>query len=206
MYRVFDMFPVPLYRSILREDTSALNKYTKNMSDQGEGSWMSNEFPPRLLEHADLKHIKDAIMSHFCKFMYEALGCNRQTNAVFTTSWLAAIDKGGYIHSHSHANCWFSGLLYFGDDYTTAVPLHLKDPKATQSSILVDSKRYNVGQPVSIQPEKNLLIFFPSYIVHSSEAQMSDKRRWSLAFNFYPKGKVGEELTDSYLDTKWLSS
>ena len=71
-------------------------------------------------------------------------------------------------------------IHYFGDDYTTAVPLHLKDPKATQSSILVDSKRYNVGQPVSIQPEKNLLIFFPSYIVHSSEAQMSYKRRWSL--------------------------
>lgn len=206
MYRVFDMFSVPLYRSILREDTSALNKYKDNMLDQGEGSFMSNEFPPRLLTHPDLKHIKDGIMIHFRKFMYEALGVNQETDAIFTTSWLAALDKGGYVHSHSHANCWFSGLLYFDDNYTGSVPLHLQDPKATQSSIIVETKRYNVGHPVSIQPEPNLLIFFPSYIVHSSEAQMSDERRWSLAFNLYPKGKIGEELTDSYFDTKWLSS
>ena len=67
------------------------------MLEQGEGSWMSNEFPPRLLQHPDLKHIRDGIMGHFRKFMYEVLKCDRQTNAIFTTSWLAALDKGGYI-------------------------------------------------------------------------------------------------------------
>lgn len=205
MYKIFDMFSVPLYRSILREDTSALNKYKENVCDQGEGSFMSNEFPPRLLEHPDLKHIKDGIMTHFHTFMYEALGVGPETDAIFTTSWLAAIEKGGYVHSHSHANCWFSGLLYFDDDYTKSVPLHLKDPNTCQSIINVNTRNYNLGYPVTIQPEPNLLIFFPSYIVHQSEPQKEDKKRWSLAFNFYPRGKIGEELTDSYFDTRWLS-
>lgn len=206
MSNVFDIFPVPLYRSVLDIDTSALNNYKKNMYEVGTGAGMTQESPPRILEKPDLKHIKSEVLNHFRTFMYNYMGVPDQTDAAITTSWIVSIKKNGYIHVHKHTNCWFSGLLYFEDDYTDAVALDLRNLQQNNSAYCVDSQRYRSDSVVSIAPEKNLLIFFPSYIEHGSEIHTADKTRWSLAFNFFPIGKIGEITQDSYIDTAWLNS
>ena len=52
----------------------------------------------------------------------------------------------------------------------------------------------------TISPEKNLLVFFPSYLEHRI-INNKDKRR-SLAFNIVPIGGYG--TGDSSMDTSWL--
>ena len=39
--------------------------------------------------------------------------------------------------------------------------------------------------------EPNLLLLFPSHLVHSTEKNASDENRYSLAFNYFVEGELG---------------
>ena len=41
---------------------------------------------------------------------------------------------------------------------------------------------------LNLTPEKNSLIIFPSYVLHKISKNLSDKNRYSLAFNINPIG------------------
>ena len=49
-----------------------------------------------------------------------------------------------------------------------------------------------------LKPEKNKLIFFPSYLRHKIKIHKGDTVRYSLAFNIIPIGDVG--YYDSFVD------
>ena len=53
-----------------------------------------------------------------------------------------------------------------------------------------------------IQPQKNCLLIFPSYLQHSIEKSIEDTTRYSLAFNIIPVGEYGSQ--DSTVNTEWL--
>ena len=39
----------------------------------------------------------------------------------------------------------------------------------------------------------NLLVLFPSHLVHSTEKNNSDEDRYSLAFNYFVEGDLGND-------------
>ena len=39
--------------------------------------------------------------------------------------------------------------------------------------------------------ENNLLVLFPSHLIHSTEKNNSDQNRYSLAFNYFVEGELG---------------
>jgi ectoine hydroxylase-related dioxygenase (phytanoyl-CoA dioxygenase family) len=41
-----------------------------------------------------------------------------------------------------------------------------------------------------------MMIFFPSVLFHQVAKNMSGQVRHSLAFNFFPKGKLGDYLSE----------
>jgi len=43
-----------------------------------------------------------------------------------------------------------------------------------------------------LNPKKNMLVFFPSYLYHKIEKNTSDEVRHSLAFNIMPDGATGK--------------
>lgn len=205
------IFPISCYEAILTDDFSKLKDFSKKidyrdaLSDEHKSSLVSSSHN-RVLEHPDLSYIKKVLMYHFNHFKnnYLTLSC---TDTCVTTSWFARIKKGGSIHNHNHTNSWYSGLLYFDDDYTDAAPLALENPLAVFNHFdMSPDGNLSPDFLYEIIPQPNKIFFFPSYLKHVSGIQKADKTRYSLAWNIYPKGKVGHDDSDSYLDTKWLSS
>ena len=201
-------FPLPIYEKTLQDDFSILEGY-KNYgvmdSDDGYAN-TTNLCPVRVLELPELYGVKETINWHFGEFLSE-LGIQKDKDFVMTTSWFVCIKQGGQVHTHNHTNCWFSGLLYFDLDYTDAVALQLQNPHSLNSLFAVEmNEEWMTSSAHVIYPSHNLLVFFPSHLNHKSNIQTNIKPRYSLAFNFFPKGKVGDIGSDSYLDTAWLNS
>ena len=202
-------FPTPIYERTVQDDFSILNDYKTYGSINTDEGWktvhITTMCPVRILELPELIGVKRTINVHFAEFLRE-LGVEN-TSFVMTTSWITRLLENRHIHSHNHTNSWFSGLLYFDGDYTDAVPLLLQRPQALFSSFSIpmyDEWNHAVGH--TITPSHNKLVFFPSYLTHKTEANISKNIRYSLAFNFFPKGKLGNISQDSYLDTEWLNS
>jgi hypothetical protein len=70
-----------------------------------------------------------------------------------------------------------------------------------EETILVnDPTEWNIlnSRRLIIEPEKNLLVFFPSVLRHRVSKYSGKDNRYSLAFNLFPTGKIGNG--DSSID------
>ena len=101
-----------------------------------------------------------------------------------TTSWLTAIEPNATPTMHRHQNSWFSGVYYFQDSYSG---LEFKNPIERD----IDLKNNKLTNNWRLQPKKNMLVFFPSYLHHRIEKNTFDEVRHSLAFNIMPDGTTG---------------
>ena len=212
MSRPQNIFYTPYYETILKDDFSVLEEFKEYRLKPNQtvvkpySSMVTDMNPLRLLTLPKLHGVEKTLRVHFKNFI-KMLGVHDHTDFIITTSWMVAIREGGNIFPHKHLNSWFSGLLYFGDDYTNATHLQLENPSSGQSSIWVDmNTEYQPDQMHHIVPRPNLLVFFPSYLRHFSRIHEEEKTRYTLAFNMFPTGELGEAGIDSHMNTSWLSS
>jgi len=116
--------------------------------------------------------------------------------------------KGESCQFHSHANCFWSGVYYYGEKYDESSSLAFKHPLNNY----IENYGFTVYPEVAtsynkmeeiITPHKNGLVLFPSYLKHKILKHDSDIPRYSLAFNIVPVGNYG--TGDSLYDTKWVT-
>ncbi len=141
---------------------------------------------------------KEIILKYFYFYIKTLLKFD-DLNFKITTSWATKTEKGGFSQFHNHNNSAFSGILYF--DNIGGGNLKFENTGIIPRQILLgEPSEWNLYNSNSwtIQPEKNKLIFFPSYLYHGVTVNDSDVTRYSLAFNFFPEGKIGSG--DSSID------
>lgn len=202
-------FGVPIFTERLIDDFSILHRYTKTIipnGDEEEGLGMTEKV--RFLDDYKLFDVKAKLQNYFNTFFVEILGGHPGCEPVITTSWLTYQKEGSHNNKHKHMNSWFSGVLYFDNDYTDAAKLELKNPLVNYTSFCLDvDMRFRETSEFNIVPEPNKLVLFPSYLFHTTSRQNSKKTRHSLAFNVLPKrAGVFEWQYDSQFDVEWLSS
>ena len=124
----------------------------------------------------------------------------------FSTSWFTKMKPDDFCRFHYHTNAFYSGLFYF-DDYTeTSGDICFLNPLNQFNNFGVGSRKgkgnnYNAKEYL-VTPQKNMLLFFPSYLWHTILNNHSDKPRYSLAFNLIPLGQYGSG--DSTYNTEWF--
>lgn len=192
------LFPTVVGTDILNIDTSELNKI-ENYSQEDMCEMSTNL---RILESSNTKFIKNHLTKIINEFFYK-LGYIKN-KFVITTSWINKIEKGGRVLEHVHQNSFYSGLLYFQDNYSQAVPLEYRNPNRynTQISPRCENPFHSGGSWIPPLVH-NLLILFPSRLIHCSNTHLGPPRK-SLAFNVMPTGFVGAG-GDSVYDTEWLN-
>lgn len=117
-----------------------------------------------------------------------------------TQSWLNWTKPGQFHHKHAHPNSLVSGCFYVSANKETDRIFFYKDGYQRIKFPPIDWNAYNSESwwyPVGT----NDLIFFPSSLTHMVEPVGGEDTRISLAFNFFPKGHIGDEmeLTALYL-------
>ncbi len=161
----------------------------------------------RILEnYPDLKGI---IESSFNLFLYDVYGYDYKCK--ITTSWLTHLTKGDKIHPHNHNNCFYSGILYFGEYYDKKTNLTLINPIPHNMRYLLDNRSLEEGRDPCVQvdnyelkPFTGAMYFWPSQIWHATVPLQADEVRKSLAFNFVPTENI--YAGDSSLYTEWITN
>jgi uncharacterized protein (TIGR02466 family) len=108
----------------------------------------------------------------------------------FTTSWVTKTLPNGYSQKHTHKNSFLSGVYYPIGDKNFSIKFYKKSDfwgvQAIEANNL-NAEWYNINIH-----ENSALILFPSHLKHSIEKNLSDKTRYSIAFNTLPFGEIGE--------------
>lgn len=136
------------------------------------------------------KHSKECV-DHYIKEVLKW-----KTNYRITTSWATKVKPGGFAGTHFHANSWLSGVYYPIGDENFKIRFH--DSKHKQWWNIPTEYTINNSGTWNIPiVNDNTLIIFNSLLNHEILPNKSNKTRYSIAFNVFPKGFMGEKSSDS---------
>lgn len=192
-FELTPIFPTILCSFFLEEEVEGLyeeliNKTSFVKTDYGGGSQISVN--NNVLDN--WKTLKDQIENGFLSFKDNILSL-KTTNFKMTTSWMTKTPPNCGSQKHLHKNSYYSGVLYLTEHFDQS-PIMFFNPNESKNSILTNPPdEFNSlnSQTWSINPEKNKVILFPSYLEHLVRVNLSPNDRYSIAFNFFPFGKIG---------------
>ena len=200
MIGLLPLFPSNVYHFILEEDTNELDPRGFEFLKHGGNTFASSTKNIRVLE--EYPKTKKIILNKFKEIAKDLLGY--ENDFKLSTSWFTKIEKNGYANFHSHRNCLYSGIYYFGNNYPKGSGKLCFRSNILQSSdfhIKSNKKDLLSATSWSIKPEIKKMILFPSYLEHAILEHNEDTIRYSLAFNLYPVGEYG--IGDSTHNTDW---
>jgi hypothetical protein len=202
-FEILPVFPSVISAVQVSEDVSALWNGIENLdffrSDADDTHLVYSSRNMKILD--TLPDIKKIMLDYFYEFKDQTLKL-QNTNFNITTSWITKTEPGGFCQYHCHRNSYYSGVFYNNkNDSIDSGNLLFTDVGIKEETILVNEPtEWNIlnSRRLIIEPEKNLLVFFPSVLRHRVSKYSGKDNRYSLAFNLFPTGKIGNG--DSSID------
>jgi uncharacterized protein (TIGR02466 family) len=189
-FSVHPIFPTVVSGVTVREDLSALDHikqlpYIDLKSDESSGSYKTED--NELL--SSFPEEKRIILDYFTKFKTDVL--KLENDFKISSSWATRVDHNGYCQYHDHKNSYYSGVLYL-DTVQNGGEIQFQNP-VHGTGFLLNPTEWNTFnyEVFYLKPERHLLLFFPSYLLHRINRYMGTESRYSIAMNFVPVGKFG---------------
>jgi uncharacterized protein (TIGR02466 family) len=146
-----------------------------------------------LFDKIEMASVKTAIQEMLDIYAKEVLGVSHKLYV--TQSWVLMNEPGIGMHGHTHSNSVISGSLYFSDMPNPNPKMVFNKHRTYQQLELTPEREktniYNTTVNV-VEPQKGDLILFSSSLQHYVEPNMSNQKRYSIAFNTFIKGKLGD--------------
>jgi uncharacterized protein (TIGR02466 family) len=135
----------------------------------------------------DISYLKDEIYNNVKNYLNNIM--KLKMNFQITSSWATKTLPDGYSHKHLHQNSYLSGVYYPVGDEKFSIKFYKKVNFWGIESI--EANNLNAEWYCINIHENSALILFPSYLKHSIEKNLSNKTRYSIAFNTLPFGEIG---------------
>ena len=145
-----------------------------------------------IFEEPELASIKVAVQEALDIYAAKVMGISQRLYV--TQSWSLINQPGAGMHGHSHSNSVVSGSLYFTDMPEPPARM-IFDRHRTYQQLEIRPEEehrnlYNTRANVVV-PKKNEIILFSSSLQHMVEPNESQEDRFSIAFNCFIKGTLG---------------
>ena len=200
MENILNAFSSPIVTTFIEKNTNDLKKETKFANNEYQKNTGKKNY--RVLEK--YPKIKKILLENYKKFAKEKLRFTEDFE--ISTSWITKIENGGECQQHCHKNCFYSGVYYYDDEYEQNVggKLEIQTPLMNIPDFYLIPEEWNLfnSRVVDVFPVKNLLVLFPSYLLHRVLPYYGTTPRKSLAFNIVPVGSYGNK--DSSYNTSWM--
>jgi uncharacterized protein (TIGR02466 family) len=147
---------------------------------------------------------KDEHLKWFVKDIEQAAnefcnGIGHESRKFFITQmWANKYSSNQGIHTHHHANSFFSGVVYF-DNVGSTVFLRDSNVKNILQIPILNHTSYSTNI-YEVPSESGRMVLFPSYLVHYSTNE-TDQERISISFNLMPE-VLGQEDQFNFLKLK----
>ena len=199
-YEVSPLFAEPFFRADIGYAISQSQvEFIKNleMMENQANLISTNKY---IFDLPELASIAQAVQDALDMYSKEIMGIEQKLYV--TQSWSLINNPSIGMHGHSHSNSLISGSLYYTD---------LPDPGSgmifdrhrgyQQIELPPDRERQNIfNTPMNIvHPKKNEIFLFSSGLQHFVETNEAAVPRYSIAFNTFIKGKIGDRQDVSEL-------
>ena len=189
-----NLFPTPIYmtnidRSFTKQELQFVDNQ-KNKCSKNSGN--INTKDNYILNRKEFKNVKKFLDQCCQDYLEKIISPKNNIELYITQSWLNLCKKDQYHHGHKHPNSILSGVFYLqtvDDDCISFDNTHRVDQ--IRPSIR-DFNDYN-SSLYNLPIEKNMLVIFPSSLMHSVPPVKKDQVRVSLAFNTFIKGELGKD-------------
>jgi uncharacterized protein (TIGR02466 family) len=136
----------------------------------------------------DISYLKDEINDNVKNYLNNIM--KLKMNFQITSSWATKTLPDGYSQKHIHQNSFLSGVYYPIGDENFSIKFYKKGDFWSIQSI--EANNLNAKWYCINIHENSVLILFPSHLKHSIEKNLSNKTRYSIAFNTLPFGEIGD--------------
>lgn len=191
-HEVHTLFAEPYFRANIAGSISPQQiEFIKNlkMTSNPENMISENLY---IFEEPELKSVKDAIQEILDIYARDVLCIPQQLYV--TQSWSLICKSNMGMHSHSHSNSILSGSLYYCELPTPpAGMVFTRFDSYQQIDLPPDAQKRNIyNSPINrVIPKQNDVLLFSSRLTHMVEPNQSPQPRYSIAFNTFVKGTLG---------------
>ncbi|MFP6807000.1 MAG: putative 2OG-Fe(II) oxygenase [Pseudomonadales bacterium] len=145
-----------------------------------------------IFEDPKLLSFKIAIQEALDIYANEVMGISQKLYV--TQSWALVNQTSVGMHSHSHSNSIVSGSLYYCD-LPEPVSRVIFDKHTMYQQLELNplkDKQNLFNTPVNVvTPKTREVLMFPSDLTHQIEPNGASTPRYTIAFNTFIKGKLG---------------
>ena len=184
----------------IKVDHNKILKHIQNIEFEKTGPSIQEEAEVYISKNfnilEDIGYLKDEIYNNIKNYLNNIM--KLKIDFQFTTSWVTKTFPNGYSQKHQHNNSFLSGVYYPKGDKNFNIRFYKKND--FWSIETTESNDYNASWYGVNILEDSVLILFPSDLNHSIDKNLSDKIRYSIAFNTLPLGEIG--YTDSKVKFK----
>ena len=195
-YKVHNLWPIPIY-----EDFIPVRKEWKDkiINLEYERTHINNSDISKdryILDN--IKDLKKEIELHTERFIRHYLNVKKGINFYMLNSWSNIHGPKEHSQIHYHGGSLLSGVYYpILPDNSGHIAFH---KSGIYTNIFHQSIRFEYEENNNLTAEKYVLnlnegtiVIFPSHLDHSVQKNNSNEKRYSIAFNFYVRGKFGRE-------------
>jgi uncharacterized protein (TIGR02466 family) len=186
---VQSIFSTPLGVETLEGDPTLTREILDSVgwdSYDGVGKSPGNDFLK------DFPVLGKQILDAFNVMKGEWLGLS-QTEFKISASWATRTEPEAEGPFHRHYNNMFTGVYYPLDDNYSPLQVLRTNSEPTSFYIARNQDNPFCSDSVFVVPHQHLMTVFPSYLLHRITRNRSDSLRYSIAFNFFPVGNLGED-------------
>tara|TARA_R100001132_G_C3261981_1_gene85854 strand:+ start:36 stop:662 length:627 start_codon:yes stop_codon:yes gene_type:complete len=185
---IYPLFSMPLMALKVDIKGKALlniikdTKYRETTFSKGSYVSVSN----KILENKKLKKEKK-IFTSAIKMYLRILSYSKKYKIL--NSWTTKTLPNCMSQMHVHRNSWLSGVYYPEAHPSQSLTFSRNLPNTSFFGLDYDdpSNLYSCDE-WNVQPQKDILLIFPSEIYHQINTNTSHKDRYSLSFNISPVG------------------
>ena len=195
-FKTYNLWPMPVYEAEIPvkqewKDAIVNSEYERthiNNSDISKDRYILNNIPD----------LKNDIESHCELFVRKYLTVKDNAKFYLQNSWCNIHGSEEESQIHYHGNSLLSGVYYpIFPKNSGNIAFH---KGSIYNNIFNTSIRFEYEEHNNVTAEQYVLglregtiVIFPSHLEHSVEKNNSNENRYSLAFNFYVRGKFGKE-------------
>ena len=195
-FKVHNLWPIPIYEAEIPvkqewKDAVINIEYQRthvNNSDISKDRYLLNNIP----------ELKIEIENHLENYVRKYLTVKDNAQFYLLNSWSNIHGPDEKSQIHCHASSLLSGVYY------PILPKNSGDISFHKASIYTNifhqSIRFEYEETNNITAEQYVvslkegtIVIFPSHLDHSVQKNNSNEKRYSIAFNFYVRGKFGKE-------------
>jgi uncharacterized protein (TIGR02466 family) len=201
MRNVIPLFSTPLFMTEIAPVSKEIKDYISSVPYAKHDANIKLSDEKHILDQPILKPLREEIFREFNHYVDDVLQIDNQNITwELTTSWTTKSDPGDSSDVHNHRNSLISGVVYLetNPESGTITFNEFNNNRLFYQMLDLKFKSFNIYNSSlwAIPPQNYMMILFPSVLFHQVAKNMSGQVRHSLAFNFFPKGKLGDYLSE----------